>query len=95
MEYIQLIWENWDDVCDFVEDENFIKGTLLDKNMNPTSNIGLNNNSSHIGLFVRIIGKEILVVENQYLIKEDDELKIMDDIVFNRKRKFRNLNLEN
>ena len=73
---IQLIWSNWDGICDFVPKPHFIKGVYLD---NKTFNELPNGHTSNtIGFRLKISEGTIVVREGDYVVK---------DVVYNNKGK--------
>ena len=85
MEFIQLKWENWSDICYFIKD-CFIVGTYLDnKTKLPIEND--KHTSNTIGLFLKINDNKVLVKQDDYIVKENDTIKIMNQLQFDRKRK--------
>lgn len=89
MEFIQLTWSNWSNVCEFVSKENFIIGVFLDDDTKlPIEND--KHTSNTIGLLLKLNNRKILVKQDDYIIKENDTIKIMNQIqfdilVFNKK----------
>lgn len=85
MEYLQLTWYNWGNVCDFIDRKNFITGVHLDD----ISKCALTNSrtSNTIGLYMKIKEELVLVKQNDYIIKENNTYKVMTEIQFERKRK--------
>lgn len=65
---IQLKWENWNEVCDFIPKNLFIKGTYADsvKDIETTS-----ANGSRIAVWVNPQNKQ-LVIEGEWLVKHDE-----------------------
>ena len=85
MEFIQLTWTNWSHVCDFVKG-HFIRGTYLDDNTKqPLDNT--NHTSETVGLFLKLNDRIVLVKQDDYIVKENDTIKIMNQLQFDRKRK--------
>jgi len=85
MEYLQLTWVNWSHICDFIDKKNFVCGVNLDDNTKcalPNTQI-----SNTIGMYMKIEEKIVLVKQNEYIIKENNTIKIMTQIQFDRKRK--------
>lgn len=92
MEYLQLNWRNWSDICVFVKDY-FVIGVYLDDKTKQYLNE--NHTSNTIGLFLKLNDKEILVKQDEYIIKENNTIKIMNQLQFDRKRKLEKLRKNN
>ncbi len=89
MEYIQLNWKNWHQVCNFVTDI-FIVGVYLD---NITKTPTPNNTSDTIGLYINLDNQKTLVKQGEYIIKnKNKKIKILSELKFERKRKLQQLN---
>jgi len=88
MEYLQLNWENWSDICYFIT-EYFVVGVYLDdKTKLPLDE---KNTSNTIGLFLKLNNEKVLVKQDDYIIKENGTIKIMSQLQFDRKRKLEKL----
>jgi hypothetical protein len=71
IEAIQLTWENWSDVCEFVPRPWFQNGVYLDQNNNITElgSMGMSAND-RIGLKMQTLeSQEFLAIENDWIIK--------------------------
>jgi len=89
IEYLQLTWSNWSHICDFIDKENFITGVYLHDNTKCA--LPNNQSSNTIGMYMKIEEKIVLVKQNEYIIKENNTIKIMTQIQFDRKRKLEKL----
>ena len=64
---IQLTWENWPEVCDFVDDKYFGGGVYVDDETHKElSNF---ERSNTIGLRIKTLEGTMLAVEGDYIIK--------------------------
>ncbi len=88
MEHIQLTWRNWNKICEFVSEDIFIEGTYLDSN-NKVSE--LNKDFTKIGLFLNINNIKCLATTNDYIVKENNKIKILSELQFIRRQKLENL----
>ena len=66
VEAIQLKWENWGDICEFVPKPYFIKGVFLDEYGRPHDDF---ITCDRIVLLIKTLEGEMLAVENDYIIK--------------------------
>ena len=66
MEKIKMEWQNWDDICDFVPDDQFISGVYVDDNGEETEDAGY----GRLGLKIVINGVDRVAKEGEYLLKE-------------------------
>lgn len=73
IEAIQLNWQNWNKICEFVPKAYFGKGVFV----HPTDNSIYSENFDieekkeklRIGLFIKIMEGELLAVENDWIIR--------------------------
>ena len=97
MEYIQLTWSNWNKICDFTK-KWFITGVYLDKNKQPLfgpyDSPDYRTATETVGLYLKLNGKICLVKQNDYILKENEQLKIMNETQFIRKQKLDKINIE-
>ena len=96
MEYLQLNWENWNEICTFTS-KWFITGVFLNDKTKipieqPHGKDGLTISTNTIGLYLKLNGEKVLVKQDEYIIKEKSrfgktKIKILTKIQFDRKRK--------
>jgi len=89
MEYLQLNWENWNEICEFVGKGYFIVGTYLDDETKQP--INKDNSSNTIGLFLKLNNEKVLVKQDDYIVKENNTIKIISQLQFDRKMKLEQL----
>ena len=78
MEYIQLKWDTWSDVCDFIDSSNFISGVYLD---DLTSEITYEGCSNTVGLLMkRKNGEKLLIKQDEWIVKDNGEYYSTQDI---------------
>jgi hypothetical protein len=65
IEAIQLRWDTWSEICDFVTKPWFKEGCFVDENGKETKD----NNGGLIGLKIYTLEGDLLAVENDYIIK--------------------------
>ena len=64
---IQLSWDNWSDICDFVLKGVFIKGVFLDEKT--LEELPEGQNSKTMGLKLKTLEGEMLAKQGDYIIK--------------------------
>lgn len=74
VEAIQLTWENWEAVCDFVPGPPFSRGVYTDGDgkVLPSSSIpprDTDGDCDHIGLYMSTVNGRVLAKENDWIIK--------------------------
>ena len=63
---IQLLWENWNDICDFVPFEYGTKGCYIDQEGMPTEDYPGEN--SKLGMVIHTLEGNHLAVEGDWII---------------------------
>jgi hypothetical protein len=73
VEAIQLTWQNWNAVCDFVPDSMFVRGVWLDKNgeVLPVNDYRFTDDNSNMGLLVRTVSGRLKLIPGDYWIIKD------------------------
>jgi len=66
IEALQLTWDNWNKMCDFISEEAFGAGCYLDQNGNELTE---NNSSDIIGLKIKTLEGTMLAKMGDYIIK--------------------------
>ncbi len=64
IEALQLRWDTWSEMCEFVSPEYFDQGCYVDANGRETENM-----TDRIGLKIKVLEGVHLAVENDYVIR--------------------------
>jgi len=83
MKSIQILWENWNDICSFVPKEQFVVGTFIDDKGNACDDAHYNI----LGLKLHINNQIRLAKQGDYLVKENSKCSIMSKEMFILKKK--------
>jgi hypothetical protein len=72
IEAVQLTWENWGEICDFIPKPWFVRGVWLDTEGNPLpeGQTRFGENNDDLGLIIQTLeSNEFLVRGNGWIIK--------------------------
>ena len=67
IEAVQLRWDTWNDICDFISDEAFDRGVYLDDDTLTQLPDGKHSNT--LGLKINTLEGVMLARQNDYIIK--------------------------
>lgn len=86
IEAIQLTWQNWNEICNFVPIPWFIGGCFIDKDGNILDEHTMNLGEGHLGLRIKTLeSNEFLAQQDDWIIKGiDGEFYACKPLIFEK-----------